>query len=140
MTGFIRGLFSGKPKNPGESDRPARVKRQEPKPVARQQGGAYFLDPDDSKSYGDIDYMRTVKTVRRTFAKKRGETEEKESIRQISATDSMRLQENGLPTPKSSGSAASSQPTVKKDTASFDRRKTDTNLDMFRQMAKDIKK
>ncbi len=139
MTGFIRGLFGGKAQNPGESDRPVRPKREVQKP-ADPQGGAFFLDPDDAKSYGDIDYMRTVKTVRRTFAKKRGETGEKESIRQISAMDSMRMQENGTPEQKPAAPESTFQPTIKKDTASFDRRKTDTNLDMFRQMAKDMKK
>lgn len=139
MTGFIRGLFGGKAQNPGESDRPVRAKQEVQKPMA-QPGGAYFLTPDDAKSYGNIDYMRTAKTVRRTFAKKRGETEEKESIRQVSAMDSMRLQENGLPEQKPTSSETTFQPTVKKETYSFDRRKTDTNLDMFRQMAKDMKK
>ena len=139
MTGFIRGLFGGKAQNPGESDRPVRVKREVQKPAAKN-GGAFFLDPDDAKSYGDIDYMRTVKTVRRTFAKKRGETGEKESIRQISAMDSMRMQENGMPKQQPAAAESTFQPTIKKDTASFDRRKTDTNLDMFRQMAKDMKK
>ena len=138
MNGFIRGLFGGKAQNPGESDRPVRVKREAQKPAANS-GGAFFLDPDDAKSYGDIDYMRTVKTVRRTFAKKRGETGEKESVRQISALDSTRIQENGMPEQKPAATESTFQPTVKKDTASFDRRKTDTNLDMFRQMAKDMK-
>jgi hypothetical protein len=140
MTGFIRGLFGGKAKNPGESDRPVRVKQEVQKPAPQQQGGAFYLEPDDAKTYGDIDYMRSVKTVRRTFAKKRGETGEKESIRQVSAMNSMRMQENGLPEPKSAAPESTFQPNIKKDTTSFNRRKTDTNLDMFRQMAKDMKK
>lgn len=139
MTGFIRGLFGGKAQNPGESDRPARVKKEAPA-APRQQSSSFFLDPDDAKTYGDIDYMRSAKTVRRTFARKAGELEEKESIRQISAMDSARMQENGAVEQKTAPPETTSQPTIKKDTASFDRRKTDTNLDMFRQMAKDMKK
>ncbi|NMF83534.1 hypothetical protein E1H13_09310 [Nodosilinea sp. P-1105] len=104
-------------------------------------GEAFYLDPDDAKSYGDIEFMRSAKTVRRTFAKKRGETEEKESIRQISSMQALRveLQENGLTAQKFDNIQGSSASMVKKDNNS-DRRRTDTNLDMFRQMAKDIKK
>lgn len=132
MTGFIRGLFGGKAKNPGESDRPAK-----PQPTIESAGGTFFLDPDDAKSFGNIEYMRTSKTVRRTFAKKRGETEEKESIRTISALEAIKLEENGLPKPK----AIPTEPTVKSTSATdFSRRKVDTNLDMFRKMAKDMKK
>ncbi|NJL44962.1 MAG: hypothetical protein HC922_02875 [Leptolyngbyaceae cyanobacterium SM2_3_12] len=140
MTGFIRGLFKGKPKNPGESDRPVRAQKAAPQPTIQPSGGSYYLNPDDAKSFGDIDYMRSVKTVRRTYAKKRGETGEKESIRQISAMDSKKLQENGLPSPQANPSETTFQPAAKKTSPSFDRRKTDTNLDMFRQMAKDMKK
>ncbi|TVP61717.1 MAG: hypothetical protein EA342_20185 [Leptolyngbya sp. LCM1.Bin17] len=137
MTGFIRGLFGGKAKNPGESDRPVQPSR----PTIERAGEAFYLDPDDAKSYGDIEFMRSAKTVRRTFAKKRGETEEKESVRQISSMQALRvdLQENGLTAQKLDNIQGSSESMVKKDNNS-DRRRTDTNLDMFRQMAKDIKK
>lgn len=136
MTGFIRGLLGGKKaKNPGESDRP--VGQQ---PTIERAGGAFFLEPDDAKSYGNIDYMRSAKTVRRTFAKKVGETEEKESIRQVSAMEAVKLQEGGkLPEITPARQNVVSEPTVQKSSNS-DRRKVDTNLDMFRQMAKDIKK
>jgi hypothetical protein len=138
MTGFIRGLFGGKAKNPGEADRPAKAKPQ-PQPTIESAGSAYFLEPDDAKSFGNIEYMRTSKTVRRTFAKKRGETGEKESIKQVSAMEAMKLEENGLPKAKT----IPTEPTVQSTTSSsFTSRnlKTDTNLDMFRKMAKDIKK
>ncbi|MBD2110661.1 MULTISPECIES: hypothetical protein [Cyanophyceae] len=140
MTGFIRGLFGGKAKNPGESDRPARRQPAPQQPTIKQVGGAYFLNEDDAKSYGNIEYMRSSKTVRRTFAKKRGETVEKESVRQISALEAKRLQEQqGLSVEKIAPSEISIQPAVKKD-ASSERRKVDTSLDMFRKMAKDMKK
>lgn len=139
MTGFIRGLFGGKAKNPGESDRPVRQQRAAQEPTIKQVGGAYFLDADDAKSYGNIEYMRSTKTVRRTFAKKVGETEEKESIRQISAMEARRLEEKGMPVQKVAQSETSFQPAAKQN-ASSDRSKVDTNLDMFRKMAKDIKK
>lgn len=139
MTGFIRGLFGGKAKNPGESDRSVRQQRAAQEPTIKQVGGAYFLDADDAKSYGNIEYMRSTKTVRRTFAKKLGETEEKESIRQISAMEARRLEEKGMAVQKVAPAETSFQPTVKQS-PSFDRLKVDTNLDMFRKMAKDIKR
>ncbi|MBW4461774.1 MAG: hypothetical protein KME47_16265 [Nodosilinea sp. WJT8-NPBG4] len=139
MTGFIRGLFGGKAKNPGESDRPVRQQPAPQQPTIKQVGGAYFLNEDDAKSYGNIEYMRSSKTVRRTFAKKRGDTVEKESVRQISALEAKRLQEQGASVQKIAPSEVSIQPPVKKD-ASADRRKVDTSLDMFRKMAKDMKK
>jgi hypothetical protein len=131
MTGFIRGLFRGKPKNPGEADRPA----QPQPPVIERAGDAFYLDPDDAKTYGNIDYMRSSKTVRRTFAKKRGETEEKESIKKVSALEAVKLEDKGVPQPK-----PATPPTSFEPSPSLDRRKVDTNLDMFRQMAKNIKK
>ncbi len=62
MAGFL-GLFGGK----------------------KEDKEAFFLDTDESKSMGDIDYMRTPNTVRRTFAKKAGETEHKEFIQEVTA-------------------------------------------------------
>lgn len=135
MTGFIRGLLGGKKaKNPGEADRP--VQQQS---AIERAGGAFYLEPDDAKSYGNIEYMRSSKTVRRTFARKAGETEEKESIRQISAMEAIKLTAEGLPAEKTPQVESFSQPAVNK-TPSYGGRQVDTNLDMFRKMAKDLKK
>jgi hypothetical protein len=51
--------------------------------------GEYFLDEDAAKSMGNTDYMREVKTVRRTFPKGAG-GEEFEQVNRISS-DSRRL-------------------------------------------------
>jgi hypothetical protein len=51
--------------------------------------GEYFLDDDAAKSMGNTDYMREVKTVRRTFPKGPG-AEEFEQVNRISA-ESRRL-------------------------------------------------
>jgi hypothetical protein len=139
MTGFVRGLFGGKAKNPGEADRRA-PQAPKAKPQPQKDDGTFYLSADDAKTYGDIDYMRSTKTVRRTFAKKRGETGEKESIKQVSAMDSVRLGENGVPVPKADNPQPTFQPATKQDSPAFSRRNTDTNLDMFRKMAKDMKK
>ncbi|XGB41773.1 MAG: hypothetical protein LVS60_16315 [Nodosilinea sp. LVE1205-7] len=136
MTGFIRGLLGGKDKNSRAADRPV----QSEAPAIERAKDAFYLDADDAKTYGNIDYMRSSKTVRRTFAKKRGETEEKESIKKVSALESVNLGEKANLEPKTN-QPTFSQPGFEPSVApSFDRRKVDTNLDMFRNMAKDIKK
>lgn len=134
MTGFIRGLFSRNNKQP-----------RAPKPP--KQTGAFFLSEDDAKTFGDIDYMRSNKVVKRTFARKKGQTEEIESVRQISAMNMRELDEKGLAASenKQEGSTSSSSfgQSSSSETPSFQRRssgKTDTSMDMFRNMAKDIKK
>jgi hypothetical protein len=80
----------------------------------KQEGGAFFLDEDDAKTFGDIDYMRSSKVVKRTFARKKGQTEELESVRQISAMDKADVREDGVPMKPSGMETASFQgPTVK---------------------------
>ncbi|MEL7504180.1 MAG: hypothetical protein AAFN18_17115 [Cyanobacteria bacterium J06554_6] len=136
MTGFIRGLF-GKGNNP-----------EQPKE-------AFFLSEDDAKSFGDIEYMRSSKTVKRTFAKKKGQTEEIESVRSISAMGAKEIKEGDVPQPKKASSAASfSTPTPSfstpaqskpaaapqpkaEDTA---KRTPDSSMDMFRNMARDMRR
>jgi hypothetical protein len=125
MTGFIRGLFGGKDK------------AEQPKAPDSQ--ASFYLNPDDAKTFGNIDYMRSSKTVKRTFARKKGVTGELESIRKVSATESQRLREDGTPEPKAAEQMKPS-PEAKNEETSFNRRQFDTNLDMFRNMAKDMKK
>jgi hypothetical protein len=67
--GFWSNLFGG-----GNNDAPK---------------GEFFLDDDAAKSMGNTDYMREVKTVRRTFPKGPG-AEEFEQVNRISA-ESRRL-------------------------------------------------
>lgn len=125
---------------------------------------AYYLSDDDAKTFGNIDYMRSTKVVRRTFAKKKGETEHMESVRQISAMDAKSI--DGVntgysaPTPTFGSYAApaatpasspstdstpaaseTSEPAPAPTPAAPARRKsTGSDMDMFRNMAKDIRK
>ena len=107
---------------------------------------AYYLNDDDSKSFGDIDYMRSSKTVRRTFAKKKGQ-EHLESVRQISADKAGVVDSNaGLFSPlvqaavndNGAGSATSNSSVPK--SARPRRTAKSGDMDMFRNMAKDIRK
>jgi hypothetical protein len=45
----------------------------------------FFLEPDDAKTFGDIDYMRKAKRVKRTFAKTVSQPNEPELDIQVSA-------------------------------------------------------
>jgi len=55
--------------------------------------GSVFLDPDDAKTMGDIDYMRTPKKIKRTFAKSKGWGEVSPSEKIVSAYD----EKGGIP-------------------------------------------
>jgi hypothetical protein len=109
---------------------------------------AYFLDADDAKTLGNIEYMRTPKTVKRTFPKTAGNGGEFEQVKVISAMDEM----NGSSTngssmnssssfkPETNGSMPVEQPASPSSEEVSDRRRTDTSMDMFRSMARDMKK
>ncbi|NER83535.1 MAG: hypothetical protein F6K42_29080 [Leptolyngbya sp. SIO1D8] len=122
MTGFIRGLFGGN----GQPEAP--------------KGGAYFLSEDEAKTFGDIDYMRSSKVVKRTFARKKGQTEELESVRQISATKKQEMNEYGLPKQAKPTATSTFETSKASESPQFERRQVDTSMDMFRNMAKDLKK
>ena len=127
MTGFIRGLFGGN--------------KQPSSPQPKQDGGAFFLDEDEAKTFGDINYMRSSKVVKRTFARKKGQTEELESIRQISAMDKVELREDGVPVQTTRIEESTFQrPATPAADEKFKRRTADTSMDMFRNMARDLKK
>jgi hypothetical protein len=119
---------------------------------------SFFLDSDDAKSLGDIDYMRKAKRIRRTFPKTAGQPEEQEIEREISAMTV--FDEKGKVSTVSGPATPESEiaPTFSKATengtngatfggvsdfqseATQTRRKTDTSMDMFRNMAKKIGK
>ncbi len=126
----------------------------------------FFLEPDDAKTFGDIDYMRKAKRVKRTFPKTLSQPEEQERDIQVSAT--VFRDEQAKMRPPSGTPAASDEnvngitfaassfdpsnfgaPTgTSSSTSSFEtkpdeatqRRKADSSMDMFRNMAKQIKK
>lgn len=121
---------------------------------------AFYLSDDDAKSFGDIEYMRSVKTVKRTFAKKKGEEKHMESVRQISATKMTDLEGNqssaSVAAPTTFGNtdflgadksakdpavSSTPAPAAQPSQAPTPRRQPSSNdMDMFRNMAKDIRK
>lgn len=97
---------------------------------------SYFLNPDESKTFGDIDYMRKSKTVKRTFAKSvsggGGEL-----VKEVSAMKMTNKNPNQVGFNNSTAND-SGESSFTPDTQKL--RKTDTSMDTFRNMAKQIKK
>ena len=148
MTGFIKGLFKGNKGNKVAKSAPA------PQPP-QQKGNAFFLEPDDAKTFGNIDYMRKTNTIERTFP--RG----KAQVSQVSSSNFKKINENDYSSSSFNQPQTSFQPSTTKpsfSTSSFkpssftppnrvanvkpteQRRSEDTGMDMFRKMAKSIKK
>lgn len=143
MTGFIKGLFRSKSK--AEATKPVQEQpiqkqptpRREPAPKPRQSGSreAYFLSADEAKTYGDIEFMRSAKSVRRTFPKmKDGSTPE--VIQKISSLE--KAADQGLI--PSALNTTTSQSSIDDTLKVAERRKADTSMDAFRNMAREIRK
>jgi hypothetical protein len=126
---------------------------------------AYFLSADESKTYGNIDYMRTVKTVRRTFVKTVGNPGGGEVISQVSSSKMVKADGSTAKriTPKTINNSFSStynynpapvtpvastpvvtetQETIVEQSAPAPAPvgKAKSSMDMFRNMAKEIRK
>lgn len=130
----------------------------------------YFLSPDDSMTMGDIDYMRKSKRVRRTFPKTLKNPDGFAVETEVSATEDrsgmFKGNNNGQnvaantvfnPTPSTqsqpgvTGGPAIPQtnekvqpeaaaPAPAPAPSTKERRQTDTSMDMFRNMAKNIRR
>ncbi|MBF2073961.1 MAG: hypothetical protein IGS50_09410 [Synechococcales cyanobacterium C42_A2020_086] len=144
MTGFIGKLFNRKPKAETVEELQKPQKKAEsvrpPKPQKPQKPEVYyFLDADEAKTFGNLEYMRSSKSIRRTFPKtKLGK--DNESIRQVSAMEMQRLSNtNGTAAP-SAANGAMTQPTSDSAAKINERRRADTSLDPFRSMAREIRK
>ncbi|QUS59471.1 hypothetical protein [Synechocystis sp. PCC 7338] len=98
---------------------------------------AFFLETDDAKSLGNAEYMRTPIKIKRSFPKTLN-SQGGEVVKEVSAMEVKKIQANGQP---ASSAQTDSAPSPANTTpANDDRRSSDNSLDMFRQMAKDLKK
>ncbi len=133
MTGFVKRLFGSKSKDTSEAA---------PAAKPRSSASGYYLDPDSAKSLGNVDYMRTAKAVKHTFPKTASSPEEKEQIKLVSSMDATELSkyeaEAAAKTANAEQSKAQVSPTNTGEVA--ERRRLDSSMDMFRNMAKDIRK
>jgi hypothetical protein len=95
---------------------------------------AFFLDPDEAKTMGDIDYMRKARKVKKSFPSTKAWGEGFEVEEEISAT-----QKNGFK-PQQASASGSTNPSPEVKGEISQRRKADSNMDLFRNMAKDMRK
>jgi hypothetical protein len=128
MAGFF-GLFGSKSKYVDE------VTEQDRQ--STQKGEAYYLKADEAKSLGNVEYMRQPKTIKRTFPKTLS-SQGGESVQQISATEKMKINaaliaSNG----SNSNGTKSATPEIQPQA---ERRSVDGSMDMFRKMAREMKK
>jgi hypothetical protein len=119
MTGFIRGLFGGN--------------------KANNNSEAFFLDEDTAKGLGNVDFMRTPKTVKKSYPKAAGSLNviTGEEVVTISSID--KVESGEAPKPKSIATSTQST-TPATSSYTVPPRRSSNDLDMFRQMAKNMKK
>lgn len=132
--GFLSNLFGLKTKYVDEETDETK------QPESNQQQKAFFLDPDQSKTLGNIEYMRTPNTVKKSFPKTKSNPKGTQFTGKASATEKMAFSNNGqaaAPTPKPETKPAVE---VSKQEPKNNNASTDSSLDMFRKMARDIKK
>ncbi|MEM8778984.1 MAG: hypothetical protein AAGF26_08950 [Cyanobacteria bacterium P01_G01_bin.49] len=127
MAGLF-GLFSGrKAKYVDEADTASS------QPEKKE---AFFLETDDAKSLGDAEFMRKSHTIKRTFPKRPG-GKGGAIIQDISSMEKKKSGDNRVVSPKTNSATSPVQPT---QPMSQKRRQGDDGMDMFRQMARNIKK
>ncbi|TAD74198.1 MAG: hypothetical protein EA001_15600 [Oscillatoriales cyanobacterium] len=114
MTGFIRGLFGGSKKEEAA-----------PQPKPKKETAEFFLDFDTARTFGDIERMRKEVEVHKSFPK-----------------GTVPVEQPAKTKPAATSSKTDSAPIANASTSgdTLERRKSDRNLDAFRNMAKDLKK
>lgn len=101
---------------------------------SKKSDSSYFLDQDSAKSFGDIEYMRTPKAVKKTFPTVNG-VKGAEIVEIVSATEKTEGSELEVSSNKTSESAP--KPTFEPKLSNA---RLDSSMDIFLNMAKDIKK
>jgi hypothetical protein len=114
----------------------------------------FFLPPDEAQSLGNTDYMRKKVTIRRTFPKTTS-NKTTEVIKEVSSTTDRTVSKGGIPTVNNNGfsnngngfvpqnnsiSESSQQEPSFEPSPEAERRTSSNNMDMFRNMARNIRK
>ncbi|HBE19508.1 MAG TPA: hypothetical protein DEG17_17510 [Cyanobacteria bacterium UBA11149] len=130
--GFLSDLFGLKTQYIDEETEEAELAAEEEKRKA------FFLTPDEAKTLGNIDFMRTPKAVKRTFAK----SEDEKIVATSAFGQEITIANGQTPTAKPQAISEVKAPTQNEENrkASNERRSADSSMDMFRQMASEIKK
>jgi hypothetical protein len=110
--------------------------KKDKKDEADNKESAYFLDQDSAKTFGDIDYMRTPKAVKKTFPTVNG-VKGAEIVVVATASEMMIGDEMK---PAANNQDAQSVPQPKTFEPNKSNARVDSGMDIFLNMAKDIKK
>lgn len=134
MVGIFRRFFGSR----GKADSiPA------PEPVSKptkskSRDNSFFLDPDEAKTLGNIDYMRTPKIVKHTFLDF-GATEKVEVVEQVSSLGKIKLITEETKIPEAT-SEQGSNTTSSSSRQTSPRRQAGSDMDTFRNMARNLKR
>ncbi|NEO85026.1 MAG: hypothetical protein F6J87_12355 [Spirulina sp. SIO3F2] len=99
----------------------------------------FFLEPDEAKTLGDIDYMRESNTVKHTFPGNKNNGGSFAIVKEVNSTEERTMSGPAAAassSPSSASSTSTNQPTFTPRRSS----NTDTGMDMFRKMAKGMKR
>ncbi|NJK62667.1 MAG: hypothetical protein HC921_08285 [Synechococcaceae cyanobacterium SM2_3_1] len=129
MTGWIRRFFGSKQK---AESRPEETPSPRSKKVK-----SFYLDPDEAKSLGNVEYMRTARKVEKTFMG--GKYRTVESISAMEVVDITEKTE-ARPSPEDVSPQTSTPKQSQTPTSPAPRRQAGSDMDMFRNMARDIKR
>ncbi len=122
MAGFF-GLFGGKTKY---VDEPAEI-------IEPQSKEAFYLEPDDAKTLGNIEFMRKPNTIKRSFPTTLNGKGAK-IVKKVSSIEALKVNENAVIAPKAVSTDNNS------NSNSSSSRRASSDIDMFLKMARDIKK
>lgn len=136
MVGFIKGILGSKQK---AEEVIVQKPEPTPAPAAKQESTAFYLDADEAQSLGNLDYMRTAKAVRRTFPKTVNNAEI-ELVQKVSAMMKQAEGSSASIVQQAEGEAQTGETSAPTVDLVAERRRTDTSMDMFRSMAKGLKK
>jgi len=136
MTGFINRLFGSKDRNESKEATPPKAKPARP----QHQGSTFFLDEDEARSLGNADYIRRADKIKRTFPESKGSGSKGFSTEYEVSSLEKRRAEQRLEEAKSSNSASFGSAQTPKENPAESRRQADSSMDMFRNMARDLRK
>jgi hypothetical protein len=125
MAKFL-GLFGGKTKYVDETETNPSTSTEE--------SDSFYLSADEAKTLGNIDFMRQSQTIKHTFPKTKS-SQGSEIVQEISALEKTKVTGNAKTSAKAKSESQPRETEVKSE-----RRSADSSMDMFRQMAREIKK
>ena len=133
MVGIFKRLFGSR----GQADSPPSTKTvAKPTPKKEKNDNTFFLDPDEAKTLGNIEYMRTPRIVKHTF-QDFGSKEKVEVVEQVSSLGKVKLSTEQAKTPTAASEQGSS---TSSSSEAGPRRQGGSDMDMFRNMARSLKR